>query len=139
MAAIRTRVRTEASSAGRGGPNDAEVTRIESETGEDGDSEGEHGEHAEGGQESEASSEDYVVEATEQLTTTTNTADDYAHRGPKLASMTYYVYRTHAYRVRRSHKNSLSQRRFPFDEHYVLSSSYEQCVRSSNFEIPTIN
>ena len=139
VTAKRAKVRTQAGSAGRGGPNDAEVTRIESDEGDDADSEGELGEDAAGGSGAEGSHEDYVVEATEQVTTSTNTADDYAHRGPKLASMMYYVYRTHVYRVRRGKQNSLRHSRFLFDEHYVLSSSYEQQLLMSNLHIPTID
>ena len=41
-----------------------------------------------------ADSEDMQV-----CTTSTNTADDYAHRGPRLQSMPYYIYRMYVRRV----------------------------------------
>ena len=74
-------------------------------------------EHAqeENAEEEDVDTTDCEVTAARTATTTTNTADDYAHRGPQLASMTYYSYRMHIHRVRRAHHSTCGV--YLFDEH----------------------
>ena len=79
------------------------------------------------------------------MTTSTNTADDYAHRGPELQAMTYYLYGSWVYRVPRSGRRSTGQRRIPFTPHYVLAHRYEQCLKPTQhtatldgFQCPTV-
>ena len=81
----------------------------------------------------------------EQVTTSTNTADDYAHRGPELHAMPYYLYRSWIYRVPRSGRGSTAVRRFSFTPHYVLAHRYEQALKTSQdivtidgFQCPTV-
>ena len=63
----------------------------------------------------------------EMCTTSTNTADDYAHRGAHLQTMPFYVYRMY---VRRASKRSRGKdggaRFFAFEEHYAMAHRYEQ-------------
>ena len=81
----------------------------------------------------------------EPVTTSTNTADDYAHRGPELHAMPFYVYRSWVYRVPRSGQKSTKQRRIAFTPHYVLAHRYEQCLKPiqdvvtiDGFQCPTL-
>ena len=77
---------------------------------------------------------------TELNTTTTNIADDYAHRGPKLRGMPYYVYQMHVSRrglqAQKKMENELNEL-VPYDEHYALSKNYIQVV-GPHVSVPTI-
>ena len=80
---------------------------------------------------------DFEVVETTAATTSTNTTDDYAHRGPLLQSMPLYVYRMHVFRVKKAPDGNASVR-IPFDAHYILAPSYEQLLRI-RADIPTID
>ena len=58
-----------------------------------------------------------------------NTADDYAHRGPALASMPFYVYVMHVRRVPRTSDEARFLALLPFEEHYPMATGYAQGVR----------
>ena len=110
------------------------------EPGEANENDGEEQEEEEG----EAAGEEEAAEY-EQVTTSTNTADDYAHRGPELHAMPYYLYRCWVYRVPRSERTRTQQRRIPFTPHYVLAHRYEQCLKVTQdivtidgFQCPTV-
>lgn len=95
----------------------------------------ETGEHKDSESES-----DVVLEKVEAVTASTHVSDDYAHRGPKLQSMCFYVYRMFVRRVRRpGAKESRALNIFPFEPHYVLAKSYAQEVMLHSFAIPTID
>jgi hypothetical protein len=80
------------------------------------------------------------IDKVEACTTSTNTADDYAHRGSRLLSMPYYVYRMYARRVRKpSRAKMCATNLFPFEPHYTLSRTYVQEVVLSNISVPTVN
>ena len=65
---------------------------------------------------------DADVENMEVCTTSTNTADDYAHRGAHLQTMPFYVYRMYVRRVlKRSKAKDGGARFFAFEEHYVMA------------------
>ena len=80
-----------------------------------------------------------VVETT-MFTTSTNTADDYAHRGAALQTMPFYVYRM---RVLRHSRQSLAAAAgpncFEFDSHYALANTYVQVVMLCRTDVPTID
>ncbi len=74
------------------------------------------------------------------VTTSTNTADDYAHRGPGLQTMPFYVYRMHVRRVPKpSRAKASGPRFFAFEEHYVMAQRYVQEVRVTRMHVPTID
>jgi len=82
---------------------------------------------------------DVSIDKVEACTTTTNTADDYAHRGRKLWSMPYYVYRMYVHRVPRSSSGGATAPNiFRFENHYVLAKTYVQEV-VLNAHVPTID
>ena len=65
-----------------------------------------------------------VVDKMEAVTASTNTSDDYTHRGAHLRSMRLYVYRMYVRRVRRQNQEgSKASNVFHFDPHYVLARS----------------
>ena len=76
----------------------------------------------------------------EACTHSTNASDDYAHRGTKLRTMPFYVYRMY---VRRISKPSRVQARSPtiffFEPHYALAKSYAQELILNNISVPTID
>ena len=84
--------------------------------------------------------DDVEVTAMDVCTTSTNTADDFAHRGVQLQTMPYYVYRMYVLRVR---KQGGSQANAPcffqFEEHYPLANSYIQELKTLSMEVPTID
>jgi hypothetical protein len=73
------------------------------------------------------------IVSSELLTTTTNFSDDFAHRGPVLRNMLYYVYAMHVERKPKSkdQRDGPLRRFVPFDKHYPLSKSHIQVVRVS--------
>ena len=88
----------------------------------------------------EDSDEEIVIEDVQACTSSTNTADDYAHRGIKLQCMPFYVYRMYVRRIRKPGlKGSLNPTLFHFTSHYALSRSYTQEVILTNINIPTID
>ena len=76
----------------------------------------------------------------EACTHSTNASDDYAHRGTKLRTMPFYVYRMY---VRRISKPSRVRARSPtiffFEPHYALARSYAQELILHNIHVPTID
>ena len=73
-------------------------------------------------------------------TTSTNTADDYAHRGPRLQTMPYYMYRMYVHRVLKpSRVKASGPRFFVFENHYALAPRYVQEVHVTRISIPTID
>ena len=76
----------------------------------------------------------------ETCTKSTNEADNYAHRGAHLQSMSFYVFRMYVRRVlKRSKAKGLGARFFAFDEHYVMAPRYEQEVKLTRMDVPTID
>ena len=81
-----------------------------------------------------------VVDKMEAVTASTNTSDDYMHRGAHLHSMCLYVCRMCVRRVRRSSQAATKASNvFHFDPHYVLARSYSQEVVLHNAHVPTID
>ena len=73
-------------------------------------------------------------------THSTNASDDYAHRGRKLWSMPFYVYRMYVHRIAKPSKAKLrSPTIFRFEPHYALARSYVQEVVLHNIHAPTID
>ena len=73
-------------------------------------------------------------------TTSTNTADDYAHRGLKLQTMPFYVYRMYVRRIpRRGRARSNDPTVFAFEPHYALAATYAQEVFLHRVDVPTID
>ena len=80
------------------------------------------------------------IMTTTACTTSTNAADDYAHRGRNLQAMPYYVYRMYVRRVRRGRQKAVpGGRLFEFEPHYALARSYAQRVRLDRMDVPTID
>ena len=70
--------------------------------------------------EDHASDSDASFDKLEACSPSTNTSDDYAHRGRKLWSMPSYVYRMYVGRMRRPPRGTASAPNiFPFEEHYA--------------------
>ena len=73
-------------------------------------------------------------------TTSTNTADDYAHRGPRLQTMPFYIYRMYVRRVLKpSRAKASGPRFFVFENHYVMAQRYVQEVRLTRMHVLTID
>ena len=73
-------------------------------------------------------------------TTNTNTADDLAHRGPRLQTMPFYIYRMYVRRVLKpSRAKGAVPRFFAFEDHYVLAQRYVQEVQLTRMHTPTID
>ena len=84
--------------------------------------------------------DDAEVDYMEICTKSTNEADNYAHRGAHLQSMSFYVYRMYVRRVlKRSKGQGGGARFFAFDMHYVMAPRYEQEVKLTRMSIPTID
>ena len=84
--------------------------------------------------------DDAEVENMEVCTTSTNTADDYAHTGAHLQTMPFYVYRMYVRRVlKKSKAEDDGARFFAFEEHYVMAHRNEQDVGLTRMHIPTID
>ena len=76
----------------------------------------------------------------EACTTSTNTADDYAHRGHRLTTMPFYVYRMYVRRVPRSGTYSaLPSTMFAFEARYALARSYAQQASLHRINVPAID
>ena len=75
----------------------------------------------------------------EACTSSTNIADDFAHRGERLQTMPFYVYRMYVRRILRSGRSRVKDPTvFAFDDHYPLSKTYAQEVSLHNINVPTI-
>ena len=72
-------------------------------------------------------------------TTSTNTSDDFAHRGPRLQTMPYYVYRMYVRRLPRRYAKANAQNLFAFEGHYAMASYYTQEVLLHHMSVPTID
>ena len=80
-----------------------------------------------------------VVEMT-TCTTSTSTADDFAHRGKALQAMPFYVYRMHVFRqAKKDVKADMYTKHFDFEPHYVMSKSYTQVLELGQVDVPTID
>jgi hypothetical protein len=83
---------------------------------------------------------DVDVEKVEACTTSTNTSDDYAHRGKKLNTMPFYVYRMYVRRIPRpSRAQACAPDIFVFESHYAMSKAYVQHVVLHVISVPTID
>ena len=91
-------------------------------------------------EEENAAGDHAEIERAEACTASTNTSDDYAHRGSKLSTMPFYVYRMY---VRRIHKPSRSKACAPtifmFEPHYAMANTYVQEVVLHAAHVPTID
>jgi hypothetical protein len=95
---------------------------------------------AEGRQDGSASDFDVDIVKVEACTASTNTSDDYAHRGTKLRTIPLYVYRMYVRRIPRpSRAKTCAPTIFFFEHHYALARSYVQEVILNNINVPTID
>ena len=70
----------------------------------------------------------------------TNTADDFAHRGPGLQAMPFYIYRMYVRRVQKpSRVKASGPRFFVFEDHHVMAQRYVQEVQLTRMDVPTID
>ena len=84
--------------------------------------------------------EDVEVVDMHACTTSTNTSDDYAHRGVKLLTMPFYIYRMYVRRVQKpGGAAARAPTMFPFEPHYPMSRSYMQEVILHNISVPSID
>ena len=84
--------------------------------------------------------EDVDIEHMQAATTSTNTSDDYAHRGGRLQTMPFYAYRMYVKRILRPSLAKCQEPTiFAFDTHYVLNGSYVQEVYLHKINVPTID
>ena len=72
-------------------------------------------------------------------TNTANASDDYAHRGPTLHSMPFYVYIAHVRPHARGKPLPRHGQVIEFEQHYSKFKSYVQVVRLTDINIPTID
>ena len=83
---------------------------------------------------------DVNISKLEACTHSTNASDDYAHRGTKLRTMPFYVYRMY---VRRIPKPSRVQARSPtiffYEPHYAMARDHAQELILHNISVPTID
>ena len=87
-----------------------------------------------------ASDQEIEIAKVEACTTSTNTSDDYAHRGSKLSTMPFYIYRMCVRRIPRpSQARAAVANAFFFEMHYALANSYVQEVVVHNAHVPTID
>ena len=81
---------------------------------------------------------DVNISKFEAYTPSTNASDDYAHRGTKLRTMPFYVYRMY---VRRTPKPSgvgaISPTIFFYEPHYALANSYAEGLLLNCISVPT--
>ena len=82
--------------------------------------------------------EEADIEVVSMSTTSSNVSDDYAHRGPALQSMPFYVYRMYVRRVPKR-SQEVSHTRFAFSAHYQMSHRYMQEVSLTKVNVPTID
>jgi hypothetical protein len=91
-------------------------------------------------EEDHASESDVDFDKLEACTTSTNTADDYAHRGRTLRTMPYYVYRMYVHRILRPPRaKATAPNIFHFEPHYALARTYVQEVALHSMHVPTID
>ena len=84
--------------------------------------------------------EQHVVIETVPCTTSTNTTDDYSHRGASLQSMPFYVYRMFVRRVSKHDSASFAGAHwFNFVPHYPLAVTCVQVVKLTRADVPTID
>ena len=80
------------------------------------------------------------VAKVEASTHSTNDADDYAHRGPKLWNMPFYVYRMYVRKIAKPSKDKgMSATMFEFEAHYNIADRYVQEVVLHNVHVPSIH
>ena len=79
------------------------------------------------------------VTAVDVDTTSTNTSDDYAHRGIKLQSMPFYVYRMYVLRVPRKADHRNHGGLFEFEQHYCMANRYVQRILLTAVSVPTLD
>ena len=79
------------------------------------------------------------VTAVDVDTTSTNTSDDYAHRGIKLQSMPFYVYRMYVMRVPRKADHRNHGDLFEFEQHYCMAKRYVQRILLTAVSVPTLD
>ena len=73
-------------------------------------------------------------------TSSTNAADDYAHRGSDLLAMPMYVYRMYVRRELRGNRRAApGGTLFEFEPHYPLARGYVQKMRVDRMNVPTID
>ena len=73
-------------------------------------------------------------------TSSTNSADDFAHRGSGLQTMPYYVYRMYVRRQLRGNRASVpGGTLFDFEPHYPLARLHVQVVQLDRMDVPTID
>ena len=83
---------------------------------------------------------DVEVIEMDTCTTSTNTSDDYTHRGLRLQTMPFYVYRMYVRRVPKSIGSKVNAPwLFKFEEHYPLAGNYMQEVLLHRMNVPTID
>ena len=82
---------------------------------------------------------DIEIDAMDACVASTQSADDYAHRGDKLGCMPLYIYRAYFKRVERPHGKDVASDIFFFEEHYVLAAQYAQKVMLHQVSVPAIN
>ena len=84
--------------------------------------------------------EDVEVLKVEAITTSTNAADDYAHRGAQLGNFTFYMYRMHVRRIPKPKPGkAVAGTIFLFESHYALSKTQVQEVVLHTLSVPTID
>ena len=83
---------------------------------------------------------DVNISKVEACTHSTNASDENAHRGTKLRTMPFYVYRMY---VRRIPKPSRVQARSPtiffYEPHYAMARDHAQELILHNISVPTID
>ena len=93
---------------------------------------------AEGSDDQNDAGADVSFDKVEACTSSTNSADDYAHRGRKLSAMPYYVFRMYVTRVAKPHAKTCAPHTIFFEEHYALAKTYAQQVMLHRVDVPTI-
>ena len=74
--------------------------------------------------------DDVNIAKVEACTNSTNAADDYAHRGSKLRTMPFYVYRMYVRRIAKpSRVRARSPTIFFFEPHYAMARGHAQELR----------
>eukprot|EP00972_Heterocapsa_arctica_P020335 3000991-Heterocapsa_arctica.AAC.1 len=67
-------------------------------------------------------------------------SDDYAHRGKKLSTMPFYIYRMYVRRIPKpSRAKACAPDIFFFETHYTMSKSYVQHVVLNIISVPTVD
>jgi hypothetical protein len=84
--------------------------------------------------------DDVEVIGMDTCTTSTNTSDDFTHRGPQLQTMPLYVYIMYVRRVPSRGVSRVNDPRFfEYEEHYPLANTYIQEVTLHCMNVPTVD